>query len=109
MKGLEGEVGGSEEKRTRTTHLVDLVLVHLFALPQIAFDLLGVHLPFGQKTNLRTQSVLSLEVADRRCTYDVHRVVHISVCPELAFYVFIPQQPHLLGQMASMGSQQAAI
>jgi len=35
-----------------TTHLVNFGLIHLITSPRVTLDLLGVHLPFGKKSNL---------------------------------------------------------
>lgn len=74
-----------------TTHLVDLALVHLFALPALALDLLCVCLPFGQEAD------------------DVHRVFRATVRPELALDIFVAEDAHFVWKELAMGSQQSTV
>lgn len=80
MSTCEGIIFGG--LRQHTTHLVKLALIHLRISPRVSFNLLRVHLPFTEETDLFCE-VRHRKVVNCAPTYNVYRIVHFAMCPEL--------------------------
>lgn len=92
----------------RTAHLVYLALVHFLTPPRIPLELLRVHLPFGQETNL-VGSARGLDFPAVQLSYNVHGVLYALVCPKLRLDVLIAQETHLGVQLLPVGAEYATV
>lgn len=96
-----------------TTHFIDLALVYLLPFPRAALDILGVHLPLGQESNLLVllapSRFLELPIIAQSEAYNMHRVFDITVRTIFTLDVLVSEQTHLRVQVLPVCSQQASV
>lgn len=105
-----------------TTHLLQLSLVKLVALPGIAFNLLGIRLPLSQEANLDKPPSQHSRIPSRRLairprqtttdrvpSYQMHRIIHSAMGPKLGFDVLVTQDAHLCWEVLAVRAQQPAV
>lgn len=81
----------SFECSARTTHFINLALVHLLASPVFTLDLLSVVLPLAQKAD------------------DMHRVLCTAVRAEFTLDILITQDTHVVWKMLAVPTEEAAV
>lgn len=92
-----------------TTQLRQLGRINLGSLPGITLQLLRVQLPLRKETNLPKLASILHPNPKSAPTYQVSRVLHVTMSPEFRLDILIPQQPHIMRQMLAMRAEQATI
>ena len=108
------------DRRELTTHLIQFRLVQFLPGPRITFQLLRIQLPLRQEADLdrvsgfrilpcRCRASFAVKEGRKKKTYNMDRVLHSAVRPELRLHVAVAKQAHLGIELPSVDAEKATV